>query len=746
VRVFVCYSRAQFYFAEDLTLALRQRDVDAWLDVQRLEPGDDWQAGIDEALRSADAVLFCASRQALASPYAQRELSLARELGKPIVVTLVQGFVTLPPELRDAPRIDMRRAFEHKLGDLVAALHGRPFASSIGGPAAIVFVVSVALLIAAAACAVIGLRFLDSESNPDSALVAFSYFTYALACVWLVSEFVRRRPRRTTLIVIVLAIGGLVGAVATNSAFRLFLDGDAGDGTAVVFVCSLWMAAAALWASQSHALYRWLPTGDAPNWLRRDMLRHVRASGGMQPFVYSEITYAVHCHEVDASVGQEIDRALNWRPRFKAADDGDPAFSICVVSNLTPTAWLDGLLAGLSGRVVMVIAAPVPQAALHDFRRYQWVDYRRRRFDTLNQMASVMSGSRSVLTPDLAPENLSLRVLPVAVIVLAARLVLGAMVNFAVLVSHVVGTGTMGGGADENSSLVAAAPLLGIALPAAVAGLLVTRRVTPWMFVALFWISVFGSFIAVEAYWPDTPSWAVIEPVAIGGTLLVFTWSTVRRWLPRSWVPPGGGRVSSLDASWWRRPGTWRIVAATAVISGVFVSTALVAPRERQDPNDFAAATDNAARAAVTPDDELADDGRGYTLDEPAGWNDVTDEQSASDGVEYDRVYELDDQLAYVWHEPAEQDAESELLDRRRGMRANRLRIAAVERDVALDGEEQTAVVTFRERGPSDETLGGAELASVHEGVLYVVRVWTFDAQFARFLLAELVESWSWRL
>jgi hypothetical protein len=81
--VFVSYSRSDFYFAEQLTVALRRRRLAAWFDVHELAPGSDWSTAIDRAIEACDVFVVVASRAALESPYVQREREPAARLGRP---------------------------------------------------------------------------------------------------------------------------------------------------------------------------------------------------------------------------------------------------------------------------------------------------------------------------------------------------------------------------------------------------------------------------------------------------------------------------------------------------------------------------------------------------------------------------------------------------------------------------------------------------------------------------------------
>jgi hypothetical protein len=54
-RAFLSYSRQQYYFVESLALALQNKGVPLWFDVQQLEPGSDWKADIEDGLRRSNA-------------------------------------------------------------------------------------------------------------------------------------------------------------------------------------------------------------------------------------------------------------------------------------------------------------------------------------------------------------------------------------------------------------------------------------------------------------------------------------------------------------------------------------------------------------------------------------------------------------------------------------------------------------------------------------------------------------------
>src|SRR4051812_25951406 len=106
-RVFVSYSRSQFYLAEDIALSLSQRGVNIWFDVHQLEAGADWERAVDEGLVGSDVLLLVASRQAFASEAVGAELIRARELGLRVVVARTD-LARWPAALRSAPSVDVR--------------------------------------------------------------------------------------------------------------------------------------------------------------------------------------------------------------------------------------------------------------------------------------------------------------------------------------------------------------------------------------------------------------------------------------------------------------------------------------------------------------------------------------------------------------------------------------------------------------------------------------------------------------
>ena len=119
--LFLSYSRKDYHFAESLAFHLLRQGVPVWLDVRDLEPGKDWERGLEEALDAATAVVLVASPASIESPHVRNEWQRALRQGKRIVVARI-GRTNLPVELQQCESVDFRRAFGGALRQLVAGL------------------------------------------------------------------------------------------------------------------------------------------------------------------------------------------------------------------------------------------------------------------------------------------------------------------------------------------------------------------------------------------------------------------------------------------------------------------------------------------------------------------------------------------------------------------------------------------------------------------------------------------------
>ncbi len=77
LKVFLCHAHADRDPVRGLYTRLAQDGVDAWLDKAKLLPGQDWELEIRKAVREADVVVVCLSKQFNQAGFRQKEVRLA---------------------------------------------------------------------------------------------------------------------------------------------------------------------------------------------------------------------------------------------------------------------------------------------------------------------------------------------------------------------------------------------------------------------------------------------------------------------------------------------------------------------------------------------------------------------------------------------------------------------------------------------------------------------------------------------
>ena len=77
LRVFLCHAHADRDRVHALYTRLTKDAVDAWLDKEKLLPGQDWELEIRKAVREADVVVVCLSKQFNQAGFRQKEVRLA---------------------------------------------------------------------------------------------------------------------------------------------------------------------------------------------------------------------------------------------------------------------------------------------------------------------------------------------------------------------------------------------------------------------------------------------------------------------------------------------------------------------------------------------------------------------------------------------------------------------------------------------------------------------------------------------
>ena len=77
LKVFLCHAHADRDPVRALYSRLTKDGVDAWLDKAKLLPGQDWELEIRKAVREADVVVVCLSKQFNQAGFRQKEVRLA---------------------------------------------------------------------------------------------------------------------------------------------------------------------------------------------------------------------------------------------------------------------------------------------------------------------------------------------------------------------------------------------------------------------------------------------------------------------------------------------------------------------------------------------------------------------------------------------------------------------------------------------------------------------------------------------
>jgi hypothetical protein len=77
LKVFLCHAHADRDDVKALYARLTKNGVDAWLDKEKLLPGQDWELEIRKAVREADVVVVCLSKKFNQAGFRQKEVRLA---------------------------------------------------------------------------------------------------------------------------------------------------------------------------------------------------------------------------------------------------------------------------------------------------------------------------------------------------------------------------------------------------------------------------------------------------------------------------------------------------------------------------------------------------------------------------------------------------------------------------------------------------------------------------------------------
>jgi len=83
LRVFLCHASGDKPAVQNLYNRLIADGIDAWLDKEKLIPGQNWQTEISQAVRESDAVIVCLSQQSVTKEgFVQREIKFALDIAE----------------------------------------------------------------------------------------------------------------------------------------------------------------------------------------------------------------------------------------------------------------------------------------------------------------------------------------------------------------------------------------------------------------------------------------------------------------------------------------------------------------------------------------------------------------------------------------------------------------------------------------------------------------------------------------
>lgn len=122
--VYISYSHKDKPFVERLSHDLQAEGVSVWIDYQAIQPGEDWQSMIDQAIKGADAVLFVSSANSVMRAYITVEVGLAQANHIPVIVLVIDedGLAKMPRSAQGLRRLDFRTNHDTALEILLAAL------------------------------------------------------------------------------------------------------------------------------------------------------------------------------------------------------------------------------------------------------------------------------------------------------------------------------------------------------------------------------------------------------------------------------------------------------------------------------------------------------------------------------------------------------------------------------------------------------------------------------------------------
>lgn len=396
---FISYSREQLYMAEALALRLQARGIPIWLDIQQINAGDDWRYKIDEGLEQAQGLIFLASSSAIGSPFVETEWRTVLNKGKPLYVVMLES-CALPDELEHASVtiLDMRVDFDGTVTRLLRALQGQlPPRQSVPKrklwglplrhPSGITLMIAPLIVTVLQSVRVFTevpyYLQINRLGTTELAILAISGLTIYFFLSQLIAVLRRNYTFNQYWMMLLFALASI------NIYGGLVVEAD-------VWLQVLLVALAGFVYFRTESAYRWLPTGQAPQWMRKRFgLQKLPtlANLGSQLDRLDEPrrdSFVVHASSADQRIAQDVRRALEQQGHL-AVEEARAQRHIVILSNTTPEQLVVRLLGQYPQQIIAVLASGVKVPA--QFTRltaYQYIDFRQHALEQLNAIGILL--------------------------------------------------------------------------------------------------------------------------------------------------------------------------------------------------------------------------------------------------------------------------------------------------------------------------------------------------------------------
>jgi TIR domain len=127
-KTFICYSRKDTEFAERLVADLRSRGVSLFFDQQDIQPGDEWDTTVENALDSSPWLLVILSPDSVDSQNVMDEVGQALSLKKRVIPIMYRP-CKVRYRLARLQRVDFTQSYERAIQQLIAVMEAPPSSS-----------------------------------------------------------------------------------------------------------------------------------------------------------------------------------------------------------------------------------------------------------------------------------------------------------------------------------------------------------------------------------------------------------------------------------------------------------------------------------------------------------------------------------------------------------------------------------------------------------------------------------------